>query len=34
VLVLTGENTLKDAASSTERPTWILNSVAELHSDV
>lgn len=30
VLVLTGENTLADAALSAERPTWILNSVAEL----
>jgi NagD protein len=30
VLVLTGENTLADAASSPERPTWILNSVADL----
>jgi len=30
VLVLTGENTLADAAQSPERPTWILNSVADL----
>jgi NagD protein len=30
-LVLTGENTLADAAVSDERPTWILNSVAELN---
>lgn len=30
VLVLTGENTLADAALSSERPTWILNSVADL----
>lgn len=32
VLVLTGENTLADAAVSKESPTWILNSVADLRS--
>jgi len=30
VLVLTGENTLADAALSEQTPTWILNSVADL----
>lgn len=32
VLVLTGENTLEDAALSHEKPTWILNSVANLRT--
>jgi NagD protein len=34
VLVLSGENTLEHAALSDEKPTWILNSVADLRSKI